>query len=279
VVEESSFKQCSYFVVRYVPDVVKEEFLNIGLFLFCPSAQFLECRFSENLGAITRFHPHADTEFLKQLQLHFQQQIEEHKSDLSGYLLEMQQSYSNLIQLSPPRTCLATDLRAELQDLFSRYVGARLTVPTKEQVARRRIKRQMAESLRRYGVLNHESFKKNIGASRWTGAGDPFVFDFGYRPPEQVRRPNGRLKLIHTLSLQKDNELAKALRLTFTRILEKESSSYLTVGHEDIREDLPRLDLDVVYFSQSLLQHERIVLRPAATFDEYARSIRTELLM
>ena len=274
--EDSKLKQCSYFLVRYVPDVVKEEFLNVGLLLFCPSEQFMDCQFSENLGAITRFHAHADTEFLKQLQPHFKQQIEEHKNDLSGYILEMQQSYSNLIQLSPPRTCLATDLSAQLQDLFSRYVGARLTAPT-EQVARRRIKRRMAESLRRYGVFDHELFEKSIDASRWTGAGDPFVFDYGYRPLEQIGKPNGRLKLIHTLSLQKDNELAKALKLTFMKLLEKEPS-HLTVGHEDI-ENIPDTDHALISFSQSVLQHERIDLLPVARFDEYAHSIRAELLM
>jgi hypothetical protein len=132
----------------------------------------------------------------------------------------------------------------------------------------------MAESLRRYGVFDHRLFEKSIDASRWTGAGDPFVFDFGYRPLEQVGKPNGRLKLIHTLSLQKDNELAKALRLTFTKLLEKEPS-HLTVGHEDILDP----DHAVVRFSQSVLQHERIELLPVARFDEYARSIRAELLM
>ena len=112
-----------------------------------------------------------------------------------------------------------------------------------------RIKQRMTESLRRCGVLDHKLFEKRIPASQWTGAGDPFVFDFGYKPPEQAGKPNGRLKLIHTLSLQRDNELAKALKWTFDRVLEKEPS-HLTVGHEDI----PDPDNPIVRFSQGILQ-------------------------
>ncbi len=274
--EDSELKQCQYFLVRYVPDVVKQEFINIGLFLFCEAEKFLDCLFSDDFQRITRFHAQADTEFLKELQLHFKQQIAEHQEDLEGYIQEMQQSYSNLIQLSPCQPCLTADLHAQLQDLFNRHVGARLTGAAEqaEQAARRRIKHRMTESLRRFGVLDHKSFYKNLDASLWTGAGDPFVFDFGYKPLEHAGKPNGRLKLIHTLSLQRDEELAKALMWTFDKVLKKEPCD-LTIGHEDIL----GLDNALVRFSKDILQHERVSLVPVSGFDEYAQSIHAELLM
>jgi hypothetical protein len=253
--------------------VVKQEFINIGLFLFCRAEQFLDCLFSDDFRRITRFHAQADTQFLKELQLHFEQQIKEHEEDLEGYIREMEQSYSNLIELSPARTCWTADLSAQIQDLFERHVGARLTGPTKQDT-RMRIKHSMTESLRRYGVLDYKSFERRIPASPWTGAGDPFVFDFGYKPPEQAGKPNGRVKLIHALSLQRDNELAKALKWTFDRVLEKESS-HLTVGHEDN----PDLNDPAVSFALGILQHERIRLVPVSGFDEYAQHIRAELPM
>jgi hypothetical protein len=227
--------------------------------------------FSDDFRRITRFHAQADTQFLKELQPHFEQQIEEHKEDLEGYIREMQQSYSNLIQLSPAQTCLTADLSAQVQDLFDRHVGAPLTGPT-EQDTRMRIKHRMTEALRRCDVFEHNLFRKGIHASEWTAAGDPFVFDFGYKPLEQAGKPNGRLRLIHTLSLQRDDELAKALMWTFDKVLKKEPS-HLTVGHEDN----PDPGNPVVRFSQGILQHECIRLVPVSGFDEYAQSIRKEL--
>jgi len=274
MVEDIKLKECSYFLVRYVPDVVKGEFINIGVFLFCPAEQFLDCLFSDDSRRVKRFHPQADTEFFKLLQADFEDQIKKREEDLEGYVREMQQSYSNLIQLSQPRTCLTADLTAQLQDLFGRYVGARLAGPAKQDT-RMRIKQRMTDSLRRYGVFEHESFEKRIPASQWTGAGDPFVFDFGYKPPETAGKPNGCVKLIHTHSLEKDDpKLVEALAWTFQRVLEKESSD-LTVGHEDN----PDQNNPQVRFSLGVLQHEHIHLVPVSDFDKYAQTIRAELLM
>jgi len=273
MVKESELKQCSYFLVRYVPDVTKEESINIGVFLSCPGEQFLDCVFSDDWRRISRFHEHADPEFLKDLQLHFKQQIEEHRNDLDRYLGEMQQSYSNLIQLSQPRPCLTSNLLAQLQDLFERYVGARGASPA-EQDTRIYVRQRMTECFSRYGILGHKLFERRIPASQWTGVGDPFTFDFGYKPQKQAGKPNGRLKLIHAVSLQRDPKLSEALVWTFERVLEKERST-LTVGHEDnAHRDNPQ-----VRFSLSVLQHEHIHLVPVSGFDAYAQSIRAELAL
>jgi hypothetical protein len=34
-----TLKQCSFLLVQYVPDLVRGEFLNIGLFLHCPEEE------------------------------------------------------------------------------------------------------------------------------------------------------------------------------------------------------------------------------------------------
>jgi hypothetical protein len=271
MVKESELKECSYFLVRYVPDVTKEEFINIGVFLSCPGERFLDCVFSDDWRRINRFHEQADQEFLKDLPLHFKQQIEDHKNDLDRYLGEMQQSYSNLIQLSPPRPCLTSNLRAQLQDLFERYVGVRVDSPT-EQDTRIYIRQRMTDCFSRFGILGHKSFERRIPASQWTGVGDPFTFDFGYKPVAQAGKPNGRLKLIHALSLQRDPKLTEALMWTFERVLEKEPSA-LTVGHEDNADrESPQ-----VRFSLSVLEREHVRLVPVSEFDAYAQSIRAEL--
>jgi hypothetical protein len=273
MVKASELKQCSYFLVRYVPDVVKEEFINIGVFLYCPAEQFLDCLFSDDWRRVKGFHPQADTEFFKLLQADFEDQIREREKELELFIREMQ-SYSNLIQLSPPCDCLTADLAAQLQQLFQRHVGVRLAGPTKQDT-RMRIKLRMTDCLRRHEVYEHRLFEKHIPASHWTDAGDPFLFDFGYKPPERAGKPNGRVRLIHNVSLQRDDpKRVEALMWTFERVLEKEPS-YLTVGHEDNPDPNSRQ----VRFSQRVLEHEHVRLVPVSGFDEYAQSVRAELLM
>jgi len=271
MVKESELKECSYFLVRYVPDVTREEFINIGVFLSCPGQQFLDCVFSDDWRRINRFHEQADPEFLKDLQSHFKQEIEGHKHDLDRYISEMQQTYSNLIQLSEPRPCLTSNLLAQLQDLFERYVGARVASST-EQDTRIYVRQRMTDCFGRYGILGLNSFERRIPASQWTGVGDPFTFDSGYHSQAQPGKPNGRLNLIHAISLQRDPKLTEALVWTFERVLEKERST-LTVGHEDNADP----QNPQVSFSLGVLQHEHIRLVPVSGFDAYAQSIRAEL--
>lgn len=268
---ESKLRECTYFLVRYVPDAAREEFLNIGVFLHSPAEEFLDCLFTDDLRRIKRFHPQADTELLRELQSHFEQQIKEHESDLSGYIREMQESFSNLIQVTPPRACLAAEPQAEMQDLFARYVGARRAGPP-AQDTRMRIKQRLTEALRRTGVLDVKLFERRVPAEQWTEKGDPFCFDFGYRPVLREGKPNGHIRLLHVYSLGRDNELVKALRWTFDKVLQKEVAE-LTVGHEDLATPTDA----VVQSSQNILRHERIHLVPVSGFDAYAESVRSEL--
>lgn len=273
MVEENKLRECSYFLVRYVPDLPREEFLNIGVFLHSPAENFLDCLFTDDIRRIKRFHPQADTELLRELQSYFEEQIKEHESDLDGYVREMQESFSNLIQVTSPRPCLVAEPQAEMQELFARYVGARLTGPP-AQDTRMRIKQRLTDAFRRQGLLDLKLFERRVEAQQWTGKGDPFCFDFGYRPVQVAGKPDGHVRLIHTYSLSRDYELVKALKWTFDRVLEKELAD-LTLAHEDPPTPLD----DVVLSSQSILRHERIHLVPVSRFDAYAQSVRAELVM
>ncbi len=269
--DQNPMKACSYFIVRYVPNIVSEEFVNIGLFLHSPEEDYLDCVFTDDLRRIKRFHPQADTELLRELQPYFEQQIKEHERDLDAYIRDMQESYSNLIQVTPPRPCLAAEPQSEMQELFTRYVGARLAGPP-AQDTRMRIRQSLVAAFKRQSVFDHQLFEKRIPAAQWTEKGDPFCFDFGYRPLQAGRKPNGHIQLVHALSLGRDNELAKALRWTFDKVVEKEPA-HLTVVHERLVEPRSPIALS----SQSIFESPLIRLFPISRADEYAQSVHAEL--
>ena len=112
--EETQLKPCSFFLVRYVPDIVRDEGLNIGLFLYSPEEDYLDCLFSDDFRRVRNFHPQADTDLLRELPNHFEQQIKERESSLADYIREMQESYSNLIQVTSPRSCLTAECSAAI---------------------------------------------------------------------------------------------------------------------------------------------------------------------
>jgi len=271
-------KPCSFFLVRYVPDIVRDEGLNIGLFLYSPQDEYLDCLFTEDFRRVRALHPQADMELLHDLPQHFEQEIKRHEKELEKYIQEMQEGYSNLIQVTTPRPCLATDPQAEMQSLFTRYVGTRAAAALAPDT-RMRIKQRLTDALRRHGVLDHPSFERRVPAAQWTTPGDPFTFDYGYRPLVVEGRPNGHLRLTHALSLRRDNDLAKALRWTFERAWEHEkgkgAETDLSVVHEDLAEPIDAVALS----SRAVLEDARIRLIPVAQVDGYTQSIRRELTM
>jgi hypothetical protein len=267
------YKECSLFLVQYVPDVVRGEFLNIGLFLFSPQENYLGCLFTDDFRRIKRFHPQADLEFLRELQQDFEQQIDEHSDELESYVGWMEQSFSNLVQIAPVRACLLRDPSAEIQDLFNRYVGARIEGPLPVDT-RVRIKQRLRLSFVRAGLWGHPEFERNIRAARWTQPKDPFTFDFGYRPRAIAGKPNGHIKFIHSLSLKRDVELAKVLVYTMDHVRRSEPAELTAVVDGRAAGDDEEATL-----SQNILVEAGISIQPIALADQYAQSIRHELVI
>ena len=269
--DTSGLKACTYYVVRYVPNVERDESLNIGLFLYCQEERFLDCLFSDDLQRIKRFHPHADLDLLRELQGHFESELQQHENDLAAYLQSIEESYSTLIQLTYPRPVLTTDPQQEVLRLFARYVGERrATLPATD--TRVGIKRQLVDALGRARVLAEPRFERRIPAERWTAKGDPFHFDFGYRPLWIAGKPNGHLKLIHALSLARDYELGHVLANTVKYVRSHETADLTSVV-----EAIPTESQGSAWLTYRLLLDAQISVRPLAEADDYAASIREEL--
>ncbi len=266
----SHLKACSLFLVQYVPDAVRGESVNIGVFLYCAEEKYLGCLFTDDMRRVKRFHPQADLELLGALQQDFEQKIDEHGDNLDAYLRDVQASLSNLIQVAPPRTCLLADPPAEIQDVFARYVGPRLTGP-EPQDTRLRVKQRLTTAFVRAGVW--QNLQRRVPAAQWTQPGDPFTLDFGYRPVESEGKPNGHLKFIHALSLKRDADLAKVLVYTLDHIRRKEAARLTAVV-----EALAASADEAASLSQRILEEGRISLQPIAGVAEYAQSVRRELM-
>lgn len=274
---ESQLKECAFFLVQYVPDLVRGEFMNIGLFLHSPQDKYLGCLFTDDYRRIKRFHPQADLEFLRELQQDFEQQIDESGEALESYILRMQNSFSNLLQVTPPRACLLRDPQSEIRDLFARYVGARACGIEPEDT-RLRIKQRLTSAFVHAGVW--EKMEKRIPASTWTHPGDPFRFDYGYRPlevaglPAVAGKPNGHVRLIHALSLRRDAELAKVLVYTLEHVRRKEAAELTAVV-----EGLAGQGDEPAALCQRILEEGEISIQPLAGVEEFAQSVRRALIM
>lgn len=56
---------CKFAVLRYVPDEIRKEFINIGLVFHCPERNFLDLKLTTNFSRVTAFDDEVDINFLK----------------------------------------------------------------------------------------------------------------------------------------------------------------------------------------------------------------------
>jgi hypothetical protein len=264
---QAKLKRCTFFLVRYVPDLVRDEVLNIGVFVHSPEQKYFDCLFTDDFRRIKSFHPQADVELLRELQQHFEEEIEQRSDNWEEYIRSLQE-YSNLIQFTEPHACHLRDPVSEIHDLFDRYVGRRISGPP-PQNTRWRIKQKLTAAFVRVGVW--ERLDKRIRASTWTHPSDAFTFDYGYRSSQAGGQPNGHLKFVHALSQKRDARLAKELVYTLDHVRRKEPAELAAVV-----EDVPESDPEAAY-TRRILEEGDISIRFLSRLEDYAQSVRREI--
>jgi len=247
---------------------VRDEALNIGVFVHGPEQRYFDCLFTDDLRRIKSFHPQADLELLRELQQHFEEEIDRRSGDWEDYIRALGE-YSNLIQFTEPRSCSSRDPSTEIQDLFTRYVGGRISGPRPENT-RFRIKQKLTAAFVRAGVW--ERLDKRIRASTWTHPGDAFTFDFGYISPQVADKPKGHIRLVHALSQRRDARLAKELVYTLDHVRRMERADLTAVV-----EDEPEGDPDAGH-TRNILEEGDVSIRLLSGLEDYAQSVRRELI-
>ena len=120
---------CEFSLIRYVPDVVKGEFTNIGVLLRAatPSAapggdRQVIVRFTRDWSRVRCMDPDADLALLESLEGEIAARLADPDSLSKPILQVLEDTFSNSIQLSEPRATLAESIGAELDQLMQLYV-------------------------------------------------------------------------------------------------------------------------------------------------------------
>ena len=267
----AAMRQLEFFLLRYVPDAVKNEFVNIGLVMLEPAANgsgFADVRFSRDWRRVRCLDPGADVEMLEALERDIRARLTE-VQDREALLRKLEDSFSNTIQLSPTRACLAVEPAAEIETLAKMYFEGPRRPARMEPSGRLRILRKMRNAFEQagvWGVLIHD-----IAVERYTYAGDPLTIDCGYQP-------NGVIKMFHAAPLNAGVDVAKVLAFSYPQIAEgigKEKSvvAKLTAVVED---DVDRNNKEIV-FARGTLERAGIQIAFAAEMPKLAEVAKSEL--
>jgi hypothetical protein len=281
---DSDLHPCAYHVVRYLPNLVRDEWVNIGILLFDPANGRILRRLMEEPGEyarVCRLHPGADEELLRRLPEEFEAQFAtplvvnppssaapaDESAGAIGNLERLTQTLSNAVQLSSRKGLLAADLDAELDRLYRDHVEPPRYGRVFEDLATRNAIRTRANQVfRSTGIWPR--LERRIRVAEFTYSGDPLRVDYGYRR-------NGTRGFVQALPLGRDPAQAKILAFTAEAIRTKiPKTEFLAVTEVDPRpEDNPRHR-----FVTGLLEERGISVVPLTRLAEWAFQLRPTLL-
>lgn len=259
---------CAYRILRYTPNLIRDEWLNIGVVLLDPARKRARARLIEEPGEfarVRRLHSHADEDVLRALQVDFDRQFAVHADDPQNFLAKLDDTLSNVLQLSPQKAVLTEDFDSELDRLFRDHVEApRFQARPAEANSRSGIRLRATQVFRGAGIL--DKLAKGFRVEEYTFRGDPFHLDFTYQK-------NGTRGFVHALPLSRDPGNAKVLAFTVERIRAKLVKSEFTA----ITEIEPRRENERHQFVAGLLAEQEVRLVPLPQLAEFANRLRPEL--
>lgn len=190
------FEACRYVVVRFVPDVVRDEPLNMGVILQCPQRHFVEAKFTAKFTRIAKLYPDIDLNLIRSFAKYLAERIEdftkgkqlalgEHprKEPISlaspEFLDFLFQEYGGAFQFTKPQPTLAEDLQSELSSLFNIFVEVseereRLELK-RAPVTHPRVLKRVRQIFEEAKVIDYLQPKVRVTGKRWE-----YEFDFAY---------------------------------------------------------------------------------------------------
>lgn len=119
-----------YAVIRVVPRVEREEFINVGVILCAAKSGFLQCKINLSEAKLKALDPEVDMQLLRNNLESFSKICCGEKDggniatfDIASRFRWLTAVRSSIIQTSRPHPGMTRDLEATLQKLFDEYTG------------------------------------------------------------------------------------------------------------------------------------------------------------
>ena len=207
---------CAYRVLRYTPNLVRDEWINVGVLLFDPRTGERRLRLIEEqdeYNRVRRLHPQADEFLLRALRDDLENRFQSTNGNWMELLAKWDETLSNALQLAPQKGVFAADLDAELDRLYADHVALQRAPSRVGAPGSRAALRSYCSQVLRQARL-WDRLEKAIRAEEYTFPGDPMRLDYSYRR-------NGTRGFVQTLSVTRAPADAKLLAYTAERIMAK----------------------------------------------------------
>jgi hypothetical protein len=274
---------CEFFLIRYVPDVVKGEFTNIGVLLReAGRDDSAVVRFTRDWSRVRCMDADADIGLLEGLEGEIAQRLRMGAADTKPVMQLLEDTLSNSLQITPVRACLAESVPAEMEQLMRMYVEPLKMKAERKKSGRAAIAGAMRTEFERAGVWG--LMRKRIAASLYTRAGDPMKIDCGYKADLRETNAGGVIRMFQAVSLEGDVEGAKGLAYSAPQLREgvmrvESAMLELTAVVEPLRtvSDLEDEAVERYRFGVEAMERQEIRVVTLSDLARVAETARVEL--
>jgi Protein of unknown function (DUF3037) len=222
ILQEAQELACAYTVLRYTPNLVRDEWVNIGVLVYHPASGARRLRLIEEqdeFNRVRRLHPRADEALLRALRDDLENRflladgVRSSAASWQQLLSKWEETLSNAIQLAPQKGVLTHDLDAELERLYADHVAPQRAPAGPGVPGSRAFLRSYCSQVFKQARL-WDRLEKSVRSSEYTFPGDPMRLDYSYRR-------NGTRGFVQTLSVSRAPADAKLLAYTAERVTAK----------------------------------------------------------
>jgi Protein of unknown function (DUF3037) len=265
--DEEAKNVFQYRILRYLPNLARDEWVNVGVLLQEVSGARQAMRFIEEpaeFARVRRVHPDADEDLLHGLAPEFDARLRGPAAEVAVYLQKLEQKLSNVLQLSPARGLLAENFDVELERLYREQV----TPPLRRaggllQSTRDWMRSKLNDVFRRHRILG--KLEHRVRVEGFTQPGDPMRLDYGYQ--------NGVRGFIQSVSLRRDLPQAKALAYTAGCIHARDKLAEMTA----ITDTTPDAENPRHLFVEKLFAGEGIRIVAMSQVEGFAEELRLRI--
>lgn len=263
-------RQLELHLLRFMPHPLRDDFVTVGLLLLESDAGFAEFRFTRDWRMLQCVAPDVQVEWFQMVESEIRGSLQKVRSgeELAQLVAE---KFGAIVEVGPTKAVLTEDPLKEMEILASMYLAPPDHSARVQPLSRRAvIVETMSDAFENAGVL--ELMKRNINVDKYTGQGDPFRIDFGYRIGNVI-------KMFHAVSLPANVDQALALGSRYSRVqagmrLELlEASLTAVVDRElEIQDERAR-------FALGMLKSNEVRVNSVSEMAEIADAVRREFGM
>lgn len=269
-------RKLEFFLLRYVPNAAREEFVNIGLVMKETAGDgggFAGVHFTQDWRRARCLHSDIDVELLEGIGRDIQSRVK-NVQELPLLLHDLIDQYSNVIQISAARQCLTADPEKELKELASTLIEMSWTPQAADRAeaprkaGRRWLRSEMTAAFWAQGL---QGFVQPVPALPFTNEADDFIIDFGYVTGKE-------LKLFHAVSLVDIGVETRMFPLRVAKItstmptIRKETPKFTAVAEDEFDGEDKEVKRILAFMKAEEIRVARVREMP-----EIARQARTEL--